>query len=56
MTEHQAAQLLMLKAALTLCIQKAMWEGVLSDVELVHHLVHAKLRVEDLLAGKEKAA
>jgi len=47
--EHQVARLLMLKAVLTLCVKNVMKDDVRADTVLVHHLVNAKLRVEELL-------
>ena len=54
--ECKVARLLMLKAVLVTVLRRVMQDGVQADAILVHHLVNAKLRVEDLLDGDVEAA
>ena len=54
--ECKIARLLMLKAVLVTVLRRVMQDGVHADTILVHHLVNAKSRVEELLKADVKAA
>lgn len=55
-SECQRARWLMLKAMLDEILVLVMKDGLRADTVVVHHLVNAKLRLEDLLDGKEMAS
>jgi len=46
----------MLKAVLATVIERVMQDGLQADTVLVHHLLMAKVRVEDLLKIRREAA
>ncbi len=54
--ECKTARLLMLKAVLATVIERVMQDGLQADTVLVHHLLMAKVRVEDLLKIRREAA